>query len=67
MKYNVIPKDHISTFLSPSPFLNDEERQNEKTSGIIFTPKLMLHSILQNYPNDTLKKGDRFLTDNIKF
>jgi len=41
--------------------VNGEERQNEISNGMIFTPKLMLHSILQNYPNDTLKKGDRVI------
>jgi hypothetical protein len=39
----------------------NEERQNEKSSGMIFTPKMMLYSILQTYPRDTLKKGDRVI------
>ena len=59
-----VPKNLVENGIpcvSLKTFLNDEERQNEKTSGIIFTPKLMLHSILQNYPNDTLKKGDRVI------
>jgi 2-keto-4-pentenoate hydratase/2-oxohepta-3-ene-1,7-dioic acid hydratase in catechol pathway len=59
-----IPKNLVENGIpcvSLKTTLNNEERQNEKTSGMIFTPKLMLHSILQNYPNDTLKKGDRVI------
>ena len=59
-----IPKNLVENGIpcvSLKTFLNDEERQNEKTSGMIFTPKLMLHSILENYPTDTLKKGDRVI------
>jgi 2-keto-4-pentenoate hydratase/2-oxohepta-3-ene-1,7-dioic acid hydratase in catechol pathway len=59
-----IPKNLVENGIpcvSLKTFLNDEERQNEKSNGMIFTPKLMLHSILQNYPNDTLKKGDRVI------
>jgi len=59
-----IPKNLVENGIpcvSLKTTVNGEERQNEKSNGMIFTPKLMLHSILQNYPNDTLKKGDRVI------
>jgi 2-keto-4-pentenoate hydratase/2-oxohepta-3-ene-1,7-dioic acid hydratase in catechol pathway len=59
-----IPKNLVENGIpcvSLKTTVNGEERQNEKSNGMIFTPRLMLHSILQNYPNDTLKKGDRVI------
>ncbi len=59
-----IPKNLIENAIpcvSLKTIVNGDERQNENTSGMIFTPKLMLDSILQNYPNDSVKKGDRVI------
>jgi hypothetical protein len=56
---NLVEKD-ISC-VSLIAIIKGEEKQNEKSIGVIFTPKLMLDSILQNYPNDSVKKGDRVI------
>jgi 2-keto-4-pentenoate hydratase/2-oxohepta-3-ene-1,7-dioic acid hydratase in catechol pathway len=59
-----IPKNFVENAIpcvSLKTIVNGEERQNEKSNGMIFTPKMMLYSILQTYPRDTLKKGDRVI------
>jgi len=42
--------------------VNGELRQNEKTSGMIYTPRQMLAAARSTYPNLALKKGDLFIT-----
>lgn len=42
--------------------VNDELRQYQSTSDLIYTPLQMLQFIHRKYPNDSLKKGNLILT-----
>ena len=53
---NSIPCIQIKTIV------NEEERQNQNTSDLIYTPKQMLQAINRKYPQTPLKKGDWILT-----
>ena len=55
-KANSIPCIRIETFV------NDEVRQHQMTSDLIYTPLQMLQAIHRKYPNKPLQKDDMVLT-----